>query len=594
MLLIINISFSLGIFVTSVTRQSVSIAALLFGLITVLSGCTPLLSEQREPQVFDGADNYHSTLVDPQAKALFAFSQFRMFGSTERWEDAVEALQRAIVFDPESNYLRLVLARTYLHTEQLNESIQVLTLLVARASDYAPGYELLGDIYSFQGDYEQAIKHFRRALELSPEDTAAVRMRLGAVLERSGDSGGAIDLFESLLNDSSYSTAARLSLARIYQYTGQTDKATVAYQMVLNQIPGHPLATLGYGNILNEDDPQAALTLYLVALKYNPLAAALHQRVAEHYLAHQELESALEHFQLVLSQFPDNLQLASKVALIDLELKHWVAAETGFRRLLVAPDPVDHYRYYLAVALTGQGRFGEAIDELEKITPESPNYASAALQLSYLYSQVERREDAIRILEQMLDHDLHYEEVYYYLATFFNDQGQYREALNLVKNGLIQYPDNVRLLYQLGVVYEHLDDSPAAVRIMEQILTLDNDYADALNFLAYYQAEEGLDLDLALERGLRAHELKPSPYIADTLGWIYFKMGHYERSRRHLEAAAEGYPNDSVIQEHLGDLYRAMQLWQESENAYQRALTLDPDAVHIKQKIDQLKKETPQ
>jgi tetratricopeptide (TPR) repeat protein len=123
---------------------------------------------------------------------------------------------------------------------------------------------------------------------------------------------------------------------------------------------------------------------------------------------------------------------------------------------------------------------------------------------------------------------------------------------------------------------------------MEKILSLDDAHPDALNFLAYGQAENGVDLELALSRAEKALALKPSGYIVDTLGWIYFKLGRYPESREQLEKAVELHPEDAVIQEHLGDLYRAMNLRQESESAYREALKLEPGSTQVEDKLRQL------
>jgi tetratricopeptide (TPR) repeat protein len=574
--------------VTSTVRQSCKFISIgLVFLPFLIAGCAPFSSESQEKQISDLPTEYRSSLADPRAKALFAFSQYRLLGSEGRWDDAISALERAIAFDSQSNYLKVILAKTYLHTEKIEKSAQLLEDLLAQSPDDEAGHELLGDVLSFQGDYVKAIAHFRRALELSP-NKMSVQMRLGLALERSGDNASAVDLLESILDGYPQSAVARLALARIYLDEGQVEEAKRAYREILEQVPGHQQATLEYGKILFQDNQAAAVDLYLETLKHNPFAAAVHQRVAQIYLSRQELGPALLHFQAVLKQYPGNLQVLGQTALINLEMKNWAEAEAGFRRLLSAPEHKDRNRYYLSVALSGQSRFDDAIVELEKISPESSNYESSALQLAYLYNQVGRTNNAIQTLQQMLELGLQLPELYYYLAAFLADIQQYDEALEIIHQGTAEYPENVRLLYQLGVVYEKLENSPAAVEVMEQILELDTEHADALNFLAYYQAEKGLDLDVALVRALKAYELMPSGYVADTLGWVYFKLGQYEKSRQYLEAAAGSYPKDSVIQEHLGDLYGAMKLWENAEQSYRRVLTLDPDASHVKVKIDKM------
>jgi len=571
-----------------IVRQSCKIIFIGWVLLSfTIAGCAPFSSKSHEEQISDIPAEYRSGLADPRAKALFAFSQYRLFGSEGRWDDAISALERAIAFDSQTSYLKFTLAKTYLHTEKVDKSAQILENLLLRSPDYGAGHELLGDVFSFQGEYSKAIKHFSRALELSP-DKLSVQMRLGMALEQNGDSASAVDLLESILEQSPQSAAARLILARIYFDVGRAEDAKLAYQQILQQAPGHQQATLDYGKILFQDNQDAAVDLYLETLKHNPFAAAVHQRIAQIYLSRQELDLALFHFQSVLEQYPDNLQVLGRIALINLELKNWAEAESGFRRLLLTQEHEDRNRYYLSVALSGLLKFDDAIVELEQISEQSPNYETSALQLAYLYNQVGRKDNAVQTLRQMLDLGLQQPEVYFYLAAFLADLGNYDEALEIIQEGTSEYPENVRLLYQLGVVYEQLKDSSAAVDVMEKILDLDSNHADALNFLAYYQAEQGLDLDVALDRALKAYAIMPSGYIADTLGWVYYKLGQYEESRHYLESAADSYPKDSVILEHLGDLYGAMSLWSEAGQSYRKALSLDPEASHVRDKLNKM------
>ena len=69
-------------------------------------------------------------------------------------------------------------------------------------------------------------------------------------------------------------------------------------------------------------------------------------------------------------------------------------------------------------------------------------------------------------------------------------------------------------------------------------------------------ADEGRNLDEAIELITRAVELNPdNGYYADSLGWIYFKIGEMSKAVIWLERAIRLAPDDPVIHEHLGDVY---------------------------------------
>jgi tetratricopeptide (TPR) repeat protein len=99
----------------------------------------------------------------------------------------------------------------------------------------------------------------------------------------------------------------------------------------------------------------------------------------------------------------------------------------------------------------------------------------------------------------------------------------------------------------------------------------------SLNYLAYMWAEQGENLDQALEFVQRAMRLDPDngSYI-DTLGWIYYMQGEFEKAYRQLLRSAELLPDESVVLEHLGDVLMKLGRPVEARGYYRIALVLDP------------------
>src|SRR5512141_1722494 len=93
---------------------------------------------------------------------------------------------------------------------------------------------------------------------------------------------------------------------------------------------------------------------------------------------------------------------------------------------------------------------------------------------------------------------------------------------------------------------------------MKALLVVNPDHAEALNFLGYSFAEQGVRLEDAERLVRRALELKPrSGHILDSLGWVLFRRGDVRRAVEVLEEADSLEGPDATILEHLGDAYRA-------------------------------------
>ena len=73
-------------------------------------------------------------------------------------------------------------------------------------------------------------------------------------------------------------------------------------------------------------------------------------------------------------------------------------------------------------------------------------------------------------------------------------------------------------------------------------------------------------------------EAPDNPDIADTLGWILYKSGNYERAAGLIKEAAVARPDIADILYHLGfALYRQQEI-QECAEAFNKAIELDPDS----------------
>jgi Flp pilus assembly protein TadD len=77
--------------------------------------------------------------------------------------------------------------------------------------------------------------------------------------------------------------------------------------------------------------------------------------------------------------------------------------------------------------------------------------------------------------------------------------------------------------------------------------------------------------------------------IADSLGWVLFRMGQIQPAITQLERAVELEPRNATINDHLGDVYWAAGREREARFQWQRALSMDPestDAMRLRLKLD--------
>jgi len=182
-------------------------------------------------------------------------------------------------------------------------------------------------------------------------------------------------------------------------------------------------------------------------------------------------------------------------------------------------------------------------------------------------------------------------DLFNFLSVLYQEDGKLAEAEQVLKEGLVFSPRNTDLHYRLGVIYEATNRFDESIREMEEVLKLDPNHADALNFIGYSLAERGVKLDEAEKMIKKALQLKPgSGYITDSLGWVYFKQNKNDLALKYLKEAASLMPEDPLIQEHLGDIYARMGMIKEAVAAYRAALKLNPGQESVATKIERLLK----
>jgi Flp pilus assembly protein TadD len=96
-------------------------------------------------------------------------------------------------------------------------------------------------------------------------------------------------------------------------------------------------------------------------------------------------------------------------------------------------------------------------------------------------------------------------------------------------------------------------DLETARKYYQKALDVDPNFAVALANMAWVDALEGKDLDVALGMAQKAKSQMPElPSITDTLAWVMYKKGNYSGAVPLLEEAVKKAPTSAEYRYHLG------------------------------------------
>ncbi|MDP9607372.1 UNVERIFIED_ORG: tetratricopeptide (TPR) repeat protein [Variovorax paradoxus] len=156
-------------------------------------------------------------------------------------------------------------------------------------------------------------------------------------------------------------------------------------------------------------------------------------------------------------------------------------------------------------------------------------------------------------------------------VQLLRDAKQYQAAYDMLAQASAASPDDGDLVYDQAMIAEKLNRLDDMERLLRRLIELKPDNQNAYNALGYSLADRKIRLEEARTLIQKAVQLAPEdPFIADSLGWVEFRLGNTAEAIRILEAAYKTRP-DPEIGAHFGEVLwtsgqkdRAVTIWKEA------------------------------
>ena len=168
----------------------------------------------------------------------------------------------------------------------------------------------------------------------------------------------------------------------------------------------------------------------------------------------------------------------------------------------------------------------------------------------------------------------------------------FTKSIDALNTGLSLVENNKELELEfysmLGSSYYGNNESEKAFASLDKALSLEQENTVVLNNYSYYLAEEGLELDKALEMMNTVISLdnKNTTYL-DTLAWVYYKKGDYNKAKGILKRIlAENKVSNAGILEHYGDVLYKLDKTNSAVIQWERAYEIANNSDILKQKIE--------
>ncbi|NNJ73969.1 MAG: tetratricopeptide repeat protein [Anderseniella sp.] len=235
----------------------------------------------------------------------------------------------------------------------------------------------------------------------------------------------------------------------------------------------------------------------------------------------------------------------------------------------------------------------QAIAAYDKIESGSPLRSSADIQTATNLNQLNRFDDAVKVLKALVAREPENYNALLSLGNLYRLNEKWLDAADAYTQALarVDEPDakNWSVYYFRGIAYERAGRWENAEPDFRKALRFQPEQASVLNYLGYSLIEKRINLTEAFEMVEKAVSLRPNDgYIVDSLGWGHYQLGRYEEAAKLLERAAGLRPEDAVINDHLGDALWRVGRKLEAKFQWQYALDSNPtdeNAVIIRKKL---------
>ncbi|RIL09448.1 MAG: hypothetical protein DCC75_06505 [Proteobacteria bacterium] len=452
---------------------------------------------------------------------------------------ALEETEKALKVEPDNLQLLMLQAGIFQALERDAEAETIYLRMIAADRDRVDPAILLSGMYARQQKFDQAVSTLKALGERKPNEPIVVYY-LGREYEQAGDLNRSEQYYTKALGLDPKNEQFQKDLIRLAIKQEDTEKLRAVCQRLVDQDPSNSLARKILGQIL---------------------------------LGESKLDEALSHLKVVEETEYDATNTRYQIALIQIEKQNYAEAIRELSLVLAKNPSHEEARYNLASIFASTGRPMEATEELLKIEPEQSLFAKSRTFAAFLFRQEGKLEDAEDAIREALEVEENDKQSLSYLVLILSDAKKFDEAEEIMQELVEQNPEDEKILFNYAILLHDQDKREESLRVMEKVLDLNPENSDALNYIAYGLAEEGVELERALELIERALRIRPSDgFYLDTLGWIFFKLDRMNEAEAALSRATSIVTDDPEILEHYADVLVKVDKQDRAREFYIKAL----------------------
>lgn len=294
-------------------------------------------------------------------------------------------------------------------------AIEALKRAIELDKKYASPYNHLGAIYFELGRHSEALEQFEKAVHTNKSFSDAYfnkGITLAAMGHERGDKKKLQEATHALVKATTLNAEhpyAHYELAKIYQELDQKEQAIIRYKLALEINPKLTEGWVSLASLYNQTGEtlkaQQALNRAMVETPGSP---SVHLNLGLAYLREKNYTLALKEFDLAIQKMPAN------------ELAYFNAGFTHFQIGMEAKNSGN--------ASSAQNSFDQSLKAYESALKIKPNFSDAAYNIAFTYQTMNDIPNAIRYYQKTLAIDPNHGRAQFTLGELFEHQGDTKNA----------------------------------------------------------------------------------------------------------------------------------------------------------------------
>lgn len=236
------------------------------------------------------------------------------------------------------------------------------------------------------------------------------------------------------------------------------------------------------------------------------------------------------------------------------------------------------FKLRLAQAYSATGRLKDAINMISEIEQQGESSFEIVLTKASIFSQLRDSKNAIRFFKEglQLAENEDKDEIYLDLAVEYQNDGKFKEAINILKEAIKVNPNNESAIYEIAFCYDQIGNHESSIECYSDFID-ENPYS----FTSWYNLGNAYSKIENFEKAIWAYDY--CILINESFGPVYFNNANaylssdkYTKAIENFHKCMELDGDDPIAFCYIGECHEQLGELELAQHFYNKSLELAP------------------